>query len=102
MVRLCIFEAVRKDVPKLALNEVLTQLISRGLCHSDLPTYFDQSAMSEDKHGNYYMEKDFTYPRVCSHKSIGRVIDIESDVKNLKSGNVGDPMSTMVASYIIT
>ena len=96
------FDVIEKDIPKLGPNEVLIQVISSGLCHSDMPTYFGQSAMSRDKYGHYYMEKDFAYPRAFGHESIGQIIDVGSAVTNLKVGDyVGGPMGPAFASHIV-
>lgn len=96
------FDIIEKEIPALAPNEVLIRVVSSGLCHSDMPTYYGQSAMSRDEYGHYYMDKGFAYPRGIGHEGVGVIEDVGRDVKTLKVGDwVGGPMGPAFASHIV-
>ncbi|GAA0182884.1 galactitol-1-phosphate 5-dehydrogenase [Clostridium sediminicola] len=96
------FEIVEEEIPKIAPHEVLIKVVSIGLCHSDMPTYYGQSAMGYDKYGHFTMVKDLQYPLALGHEPVGIIEEVGSGVTHLKVGDyVGGPIAPAFASHIV-
>ncbi|MCZ8238795.1 MAG: NAD(P)-dependent alcohol dehydrogenase [Leptospiraceae bacterium] len=62
------------ELPSIGLDQVDLKVLYCGICHSDL-------SMMQNDWGNT------TYPLVPGHEVVGEVIDLGSQVKNLKVGD---------------
>ena len=45
------FEFFEEEIPELLDDEILINMISVGLCHSDIPAYLGTSCMGKSKNG---------------------------------------------------
>ena len=75
-------EISEREMPKIKnSDDVLIKIKAAGICGSDIHIYHGTSPVA-------------TYPRVIGHEMVGEVIEIGSDVKNIKKGDkvVVEPM----------
>lgn len=95
-------EISEQEIPKLQPNEILIQVISVGLCHSDVPQFLGLNAKGVDQFGNRTMLSDLEYPMVIGHEPIGIVVDVGKNVKSLKPGDLcSGPINGAFASHLI-
>lgn len=96
-------EIVEEEIPRLRPDDVLVKNVSIGLCHSDVPQFLGQSSMGgTDKYGRRYMLSPLEYPLPIGHEPVGVVVEVGSNVKNIKPGDyVGGSMGGF-ADYTIT
>ncbi len=71
-------EFEERDIPELAENEVLIQVMDCGVCGSDLHYY------EHGRCGDFVVEK----PIVLGHESAGRIVKVGSKVTNVKVGDI--------------
>ena len=88
------FKIIEEEIPALQPNEVLVEVAACGLCHSDMPTYLGTGAMGFTKYGHMGMN-EVSFPAIVGHETVGVVIEVGSDVKNIHVGDYvgGTPLS---------
>lgn len=96
------FEIIEEEIQELQPHEVLIKIEAVGMCHTDMPTYFGQSAMGMDEHGHFEMVSDLQFPTAVGHEPVGVVEAVGSAVTNLKPGDyTGGFLMPAFASHIV-
>lgn len=65
---------VERPMPEIKDNEVLVKVKAAGICGSDVHIYHGKNAFA-------------TYPRVVGHEFVGEIMEIGTQVKNVKVGD---------------
>lgn len=88
------FAIIEEDIPALQPHEVLIEVVSCGLCHSDMPGYLGTGTMGFTEYGHMGMNT-VTFPTIVGHESVGVVIETGSAVKCIQVGDYvgGTPLS---------
>lgn len=79
---------VERPIPEYKEHEVLIKVKAAGICGSDAHIYHGKNAFA-------------TYPRVVGHEFTGEIVQVGSQVKNVKVGDhvVVDPVSSCGHCY---
>lgn len=93
------FEFFEEEIPALKEDEILIEMISVGLCHSDIPAYFGTSCMGFHKNGYEAMEHTIKYPMGLGHEPVGKVIDVGEKVTRF---HIGDMVTGVAAGCFTT
>lgn len=97
------FTIETEEIPLLKNNEVLIQIVTCGICHSEMPAYHGDSTTVLEGLDTFHYEKNIHYPLELGHEPSGLVVDLGNDVKYLKIGDkVGGPINGCFASHVIT
>ncbi|MCI9305748.1 MAG: alcohol dehydrogenase catalytic domain-containing protein, partial [Lachnospiraceae bacterium] len=83
-----VFDIFEEKIPELKEHEMLIEMISVGLCHSDIPVYFGTSCMGVHKNGYEAMVKELVYPMELGHEPVGRVIRTGKKVTRFQEGDL--------------
>lgn len=97
------FAIIEEEMPAVQANEVMIEVVSIGMCHSDMPTYFGTGAMGFDERGHMKMISDIQFPTVIGHEAVGVVIEVGSAVTKFKVGDYvgGTPLSQGFTTHMI-
>ncbi|MFV0440885.1 MAG: zinc-binding dehydrogenase [Lachnospirales bacterium] len=80
------FKVIEEEMPELQPHEVLIEVESVGLCHSDVPAYQGDGGMGFDKKGHMIMT-EVTFPTVVGHEAVGIAVQVGSAVTSVKVGD---------------
>ncbi len=80
------FELVEEEMSTLQPHEVLIEVESVGLCHSDVPAYLGEGAIGFDHRGHMSMVTG-QFPTLVGHEAVGIVKEVGSAVTNFKVGD---------------
>lgn len=97
------FEIVEEKVQPIKSNEMLVNVVSIGLCHSEIPEYLGKSRFAVNSRGEYSNDKDMRYPIQLVHEPLGIIEEIGSDLE-YNDFKVGDCVTGLIkpsfASYV--
>lgn len=97
------FEIVEEKVQPIKSNEMLVNVVSIGLCHSEIQAYLGKSRFAVNSKGEYFNDKDIHYPIQLGHEPVGIIEEIGSDLK-YDDFKIGDYVTGLImpsfASYV--
>ncbi|MBN2577564.1 MAG: L-threonine 3-dehydrogenase [Pirellulales bacterium] len=65
-------------VPQIGINDVLIQILRTGICGTDLHIY----------NWDAWAQKTIPVPMVVGHEFVGRIVDVGSNVKDFRTGDL--------------
>ncbi len=80
------FEVIEEELAPLQPHEVLIEVESVGLCHSDTAAYNGDGSIGFDHRGHMSMV-EVQYPMPIGHEAVGIVKEVGSAVTNFKVGD---------------
>lgn len=93
------FGFFEEEIRELRDDEILIEMMSVGLCHSDIPAYFGSSRMGFHRNGYEAMERELVYPMELGHEPVGKVIQIGKKVTRFQ---VNDLVTGVAAGCFAT
>ncbi|MDD3714524.1 MAG: alcohol dehydrogenase catalytic domain-containing protein [Atribacterota bacterium] len=97
------FVIEQEEIPPLKKDEVLVKIETCGICHTEMSTYLGESVTIIEGLENYRFQKEIPYPVELGHEPSGIILDVGSEVKDLKIGDrVGGPVDGSFASHVVT
>jgi L-iditol 2-dehydrogenase len=97
------FEIIEEEIKPLKNNEVLIEIVSCGLCHSEMEVYEGKrpGQVFDDKTLEGYELPEITFPLGLGHEPTGKIIDKGNLVTKFQLGDkISGPASGAFASHI--
>jgi len=95
-------EIMEIDMPAPGPGQVLIEVASCGLCHTDLPWYQGEASIGVDAAGKVELRTP-TFPFPAGHEPNGIIVEVGPDVTNFKVGDrVGASALGGFATHVIS